>query len=136
LAKFPFWLSEKELDYIISAVEFVADHGWKFLPLYKYNPKTGEWAHLTRMTKFPDRKWLSTFNLSESESGSGNGLTSSDLHSNAPIEPPITGIAAAIAAASDCDGGVLSSEQVLLSDADIVALLDAAQQAAFMYEVC
>jgi hypothetical protein len=32
------------------------------LPLrssFRYNHKTGEWAHSSRMTKFPERKWLS-----------------------------------------------------------------------------
>ena len=27
--------------------------------MYRYNVKTGEWAHLTRFTKFPTRMWLS-----------------------------------------------------------------------------
>ena len=59
----PFWLSELELEHILKAVEFVASHGVHFLPLYRYNHKTGEWAHSARLTKFPERKWLSKLDL-------------------------------------------------------------------------
>ncbi|KDO22160.1 hypothetical protein SPRG_12658 [Saprolegnia parasitica CBS 223.65] len=56
---FPFILSDADVDYILNAMAFVATHGWKFLPQYKFNHKTGEWKHKTRFTKFPNRKWLS-----------------------------------------------------------------------------
>lgn len=59
----PFWLCDQEYEHILRAVEFVASHGIKFLPFYRYNHKTGEWAHSTRLTKFPERKWLSKFDL-------------------------------------------------------------------------
>jgi selenocysteine lyase/cysteine desulfurase/tRNA(Ile)-lysidine synthase TilS/MesJ len=62
----PFWLKPAEVDYIASAVEFVADHGYLFVPFYRYNPKTGEWAHTTRLTRFPERKWLSYFQVRSS----------------------------------------------------------------------
>lgn len=29
----------------------------------RYNHKTGEWAHTTRLTRFPERKWLSHFDI-------------------------------------------------------------------------
>lgn len=60
---FPYWMTPKEIDYILDAILFVANDGWKFLPFYKYNYKTGEWAHLSRLTKFPERKWLSNFDV-------------------------------------------------------------------------
>jgi selenocysteine lyase/cysteine desulfurase len=62
---FPYWIGMAEIEYVVDAIEFVATHGWCFLPQYKYNPKTGEWAHVTRMTKFPERIWLSHFSLTE-----------------------------------------------------------------------
>lgn len=83
---FPFWISKCEIDYIVNSVAFIAEHGWKFLKLYRwviipgmylqcetvnayelfrYNHKTGEWAHTTRLTRFPERKWLSSFSFSE-----------------------------------------------------------------------
>lgn len=32
---FPYWMSKSEIDYIINSVAFVAEHGWKFLKLYR-----------------------------------------------------------------------------------------------------
>jgi selenocysteine lyase/cysteine desulfurase len=64
---FPYWASRQEIDYVIDSVLFVAKHGWLFLPFYRHNPKTGEWAHTTRITKFPERKWLSRFSLVQAQ---------------------------------------------------------------------
>ncbi len=55
----PYWLSSEEVEYILDAILFIAEHGWKFLLHYRYNYKTGEWAHMTRLTRFPERIWLS-----------------------------------------------------------------------------
>ncbi|MDP2174141.1 MAG: aminotransferase class V-fold PLP-dependent enzyme [Candidatus Cloacimonadaceae bacterium] len=35
-----------EVDYLIAGVKFVIEHGHKFLPLYIFDIKTGEWRHL------------------------------------------------------------------------------------------
>jgi len=51
-----FW-TEEELDYVVEALELVAQHGWKLLPLYRFNNETGDWYHVTN-TKFKDRRWL------------------------------------------------------------------------------
>ncbi|KAF1795533.1 Pyridoxal phosphate-dependent transferase [Phytophthora cactorum] len=58
---FPYFMSPAELEYVLAAVNFVASDGWKFLPQYKFNHKSGVWKHWTRFTKFPDRKWISHF---------------------------------------------------------------------------
>jgi selenocysteine lyase/cysteine desulfurase len=60
---FPYWMHPSEIDYVIDAIHFVASHGHKFLPSYRYNHMTGEWAHTTRLTRFPERVWLSRFSL-------------------------------------------------------------------------
>jgi Aminotransferase class-V len=39
-----FW-SDAVLDYVIEAVELLATHGWKLLPLYRFDPDTGLWRH-------------------------------------------------------------------------------------------
>ena len=56
-------MSPFEIDYILKSIEFIAQHGYKFLNVYRYNPKTGEWAHNSRITKFPGRKWISNFDF-------------------------------------------------------------------------
>ena len=44
----PYYASEHDVDCILSAVEFVAEHGVDFLPLYRMNWRTGVWRHLDR----------------------------------------------------------------------------------------
>ncbi len=42
---FAYYMSETVVDYLIDAVHFVADHGWKLLPLYRFDPVSGLWRH-------------------------------------------------------------------------------------------
>ena len=41
----PWYYTEEEIDYILEATEFVADHGVDFLPLYEHNWTDGTWCH-------------------------------------------------------------------------------------------
>lgn len=43
-----YFCSETEADYIIRAIEFIADEGWKLLPFYDFHAETGIWHHLDR----------------------------------------------------------------------------------------
>jgi selenocysteine lyase/cysteine desulfurase/CRP-like cAMP-binding protein len=45
---FNYFISETVFAYLVDAVHFVADHGWKLLPLYRFDPFTGLWHHLRR----------------------------------------------------------------------------------------
>ncbi|CAI9108941.1 OLC1v1008654C1 [Oldenlandia corymbosa var. corymbosa] len=40
---FPYYMSKEEFEFILSAVEFLAVYGQRFLPLYSFNWKTGAW---------------------------------------------------------------------------------------------
>jgi selenocysteine lyase/cysteine desulfurase len=42
---FEYFLSEAEFDYLVEAVDFLAEHAWKLLPLYSFDPRTGLWRH-------------------------------------------------------------------------------------------
>ncbi|HSK17172.1 MAG TPA: aminotransferase class V-fold PLP-dependent enzyme [Gaiellaceae bacterium] len=42
---FPYYLSEAVFQYLVGAVLFLADHGWKLLPLYRFDLETGLWRH-------------------------------------------------------------------------------------------
>ncbi len=42
---FHFVMDDVDADYVIEAVEFVATAGYKFLPLYVFDPLTGQWRH-------------------------------------------------------------------------------------------
>jgi hypothetical protein len=42
---FNYFLSERVFDYILQAVHFVANEGWKLLPLYAFEPESGQWQY-------------------------------------------------------------------------------------------
>jgi hypothetical protein len=45
---FNYFTSEAAFDYVVQAVHFLADHGWKLLPLYRFDPRNGLWEHAGR----------------------------------------------------------------------------------------
>jgi len=40
-----YFVSDTVVDYLIAAVRFVARHGWRLLPDYRFDPSTGLWRH-------------------------------------------------------------------------------------------
>jgi selenocysteine lyase/cysteine desulfurase len=42
---FNYFVSETMFRYVIDAVHLVAEHGWKLLPYYRFDPGTGIWRH-------------------------------------------------------------------------------------------
>ena len=40
-----FFLENERADFILHAIKFVAEHGWRFLPFYDFNIKTGAFSH-------------------------------------------------------------------------------------------
>jgi selenocysteine lyase/cysteine desulfurase len=42
---FNYFISEVVFDFILQSVEFVAEHGWKLLPDYSFDPQSGLWRH-------------------------------------------------------------------------------------------
>jgi len=44
----PYYASAEDLDFVLSAVEFVADHGIDFVPLYRLGWRDGVWRHIER----------------------------------------------------------------------------------------
>lgn len=44
----PYYASAEDLDFILSAVEFVADHGMDFVPAYRLGWLDGVWRHIDR----------------------------------------------------------------------------------------
>ncbi len=42
---FNYFISEPVFRYVLEAVSFVAEHGWRFLPDYRFDPETGLWRH-------------------------------------------------------------------------------------------
>ncbi len=42
---FNYFISEIVFQYLVDAVDLVAEHGWKLLPEYQFNPASGLWRH-------------------------------------------------------------------------------------------
>lgn len=40
-----FFFDNERIDFILNAIKFVCENGWKFLPFYSFNLETGEWRH-------------------------------------------------------------------------------------------
>jgi len=40
----PYFFNDKEVDFIIDAIEFVCEYGWMFLPNYKFDVDLGIWV--------------------------------------------------------------------------------------------
>ena len=40
-----FFLENERADFILNAIKFVAEHGWKFLPFYEFDIKSGSFKH-------------------------------------------------------------------------------------------
>ena len=42
---FNYFISDVQFAFILEAVRFVAEHGWKLLPHYRFEPASGQWRH-------------------------------------------------------------------------------------------
>lgn len=49
---FSYYTSKEEFAFILAAVEFVAMHGHRFLPLYRFDWATGDWSFRKRTFKY------------------------------------------------------------------------------------
>ena len=63
---FPFFASDSKISFILEAIKFVCEHGWKFLSLYIFNLDTGEWRHRNHQV-FKDRRWLGNIDYKNNE---------------------------------------------------------------------
>ncbi|GMF26346.1 unnamed protein product [Phytophthora lilii] len=81
---FPYFADDAEVDYILDAVNFVADHGWKLLPQYDFDIHTAAWHHTSRATdNLPAKSCLSELQF-----------FSDGTKSSSTIDEPIRSIAA------------------------------------------
>jgi selenocysteine lyase/cysteine desulfurase len=42
---FNYFISEAVFEFVLKAVHLVANHGWRLLPDYRFDPNTGHWCH-------------------------------------------------------------------------------------------
>jgi hypothetical protein len=79
-----YYNSPAEIGHILYAIHFIASKGYLFLPQYRMNHITGEWKHTTRATRFPERKWLGSFDL-RSASVTPKSVTAAAVTENSSV---------------------------------------------------
>ena len=50
---FNYFISDQVVDFILDAVHFVADQGWRLLPHYRFDPETALWRHRRPLAEPP-----------------------------------------------------------------------------------
>lgn len=50
---FNYFINEEEFNYIVEAVHLVAEHGWRLLPHYRFEPQTALWRHRLGLPRPP-----------------------------------------------------------------------------------
>ncbi|MBU3070936.1 aminotransferase class V-fold PLP-dependent enzyme [Aestuariicella sp. G3-2] len=50
---FNYFIDESTFDYLVSAVELVAEHGWRLLPYYQFDPKANIWRYQGQPMNLP-----------------------------------------------------------------------------------
>lgn len=61
---FNYFISATVADYIVQAVQLVAEHGWTLLPEYRFEPATGLWRHKHGPTEPPLRLDMVSYDAS------------------------------------------------------------------------
>jgi selenocysteine lyase/cysteine desulfurase len=64
---FNYFISDTVLDYVIRAVEFVAEHGWRFLTDYTFDEQTALWRHRDGLVEPPLRLHDVTYDRASGE---------------------------------------------------------------------
>jgi selenocysteine lyase/cysteine desulfurase len=50
---FNYFIDEQEFNYIVEAVNLIAEHGWRLLPDYRFEPATAVWRHRLGLPRPP-----------------------------------------------------------------------------------
>ena len=80
-------LQRQEVDYVLTALEWVSKNGWALMCQYRCNHRTGEWRHFSRQGKplgRTERRWLSHYHLeygNESSSSVSGAIATSGTSS-------------------------------------------------------
>ncbi len=48
---FNYFIDEETFEYLVRAIELVAEHGWKLLPFYRFDPNGSVWRYQNHKTE-------------------------------------------------------------------------------------
>eukprot|EP00164_Ancoracysta_twista_P009964 GFYU01014880.1.p1 GENE.GFYU01014880.1~~GFYU01014880.1.p1 ORF type:complete len:857 (+),score=242.99 GFYU01014880.1:79-2649(+) len=72
-ASFNYYMTPEQIQYVVDAIKFVGEHGWKLMPLYKFNEETGEWKH--RQDKSSKaRRWIAGLKFNQGKVTHDGGI--------------------------------------------------------------
>jgi len=77
----PWYASDDDVEFILSAVEFVASHGMDFVPLYRFGWRDGVWRHVDGPGSGAPPRELSLEELMRPARGEEPEIAESDLRS-------------------------------------------------------
>ncbi|MEH6515444.1 MAG: aminotransferase class V-fold PLP-dependent enzyme [Halioglobus sp.] len=66
---FNYFISEEEFDYLLGAIELVAEHGWRLLPYYHFDTGSGVWRYQDHEMALPVSLPALDFNAAENQAG-------------------------------------------------------------------
>ncbi|MEH6608109.1 MAG: aminotransferase class V-fold PLP-dependent enzyme [Halioglobus sp.] len=66
---FNYFISEQEFDYLLGAIELVAEHGWRLLPYYHFDTGSGVWRYQDHEMALPVSLPALDFNAAENQAG-------------------------------------------------------------------
>lgn len=72
---FPYYMSNDEFEFILTALEFIAIYGQRFLPLYHFNLRSGSWTFKRRSLQDLRDKGM---NIGHDQSKDGNNAEKHD----------------------------------------------------------
>lgn len=79
---FNYFIDQESFDYILDAVEMIAEHGWRLLPFYNFDTSHGTWRYQNssapRMASLNDIDFLAEKLLGDKKSASSNAFPVDD----------------------------------------------------------
>lgn len=75
---FPYYISNDEFEFILTALEFIAIYGQRFLPLYHFNLRTGSWTFKKKAHQDLLDNAIQGMNIGHDQSKDGNNAEKHD----------------------------------------------------------
>ncbi|UIZ27694.1 hypothetical protein KXD40_005907 [Peronospora effusa] len=79
---FPYFTDDAEVKYILDAVHFLADHGWKILPQYEFDTHSAAWHHKSQAKdNLPTKNCLHELHFFDNNTSSSSSVLDEPIRS-------------------------------------------------------
>jgi selenocysteine lyase/cysteine desulfurase len=107
---FNYFISEAVFDFIVQAVQLLADEGWRLLQLYRFDPRSGLWRHKGGLSEAP----MSLHDVHYGQDGMA--YSHRRLHEDEARLPAYIQEARTILATASPPSGVLDGDEAISAD--------------------